>query len=138
MNLVKDRRGFSLVEVLIAIFLLSIGIMGMATLQARGIRSNDLANRTTQAGTLAQFKLEEFIHRTSATGGETFAAGTTQDPDNPIDAMGDAGGIFTRSWTFTDDSPVPNAQTVEVTVTWNDIIGQHRVVSRGVIAFQSY
>ena len=132
MNLVKDREGFSLVEVLIAIFLLSIGIMGMATLQARGIRSNDLANRTTQAGTLAQFKLEEFIHRTSATAGETFAAGTTQDPDNPID------GVFSRSWEFTDDSPVPNAQTVVITVTWNDIIGQHEAVARGIITSQSY
>jgi prepilin-type N-terminal cleavage/methylation domain-containing protein len=132
MNLVKDRRGFSLVEVLIAIFLLSIAIMGLATLQARGIRSNDLANRTTQAGILAQFKLEEFIHRTSATVGETFAAGTTQDDENPID------GVFLRSWEFTNDSPVPNAQTVVITVKWNDIIGEHEVKARGVITSQSY
>jgi len=138
MNLVKDRRGFSLVEVLIAIFLLSIGIMALATLQARGIRSNDLANRTTQAVTLAQIKLEEFIHRTSATVGDTFAAGTTQDDDNPIDEHGEAGGIFTRSWTFTDDSPVPNAQTVVITVTWNDVMGLHTARARGVITSQSY
>jgi type IV pilus assembly protein PilV len=138
MNMVKDKGGFSLVEVLIAIFLLSIAIMGLATLQARGIRSNDLANRTTQAVALAQIKLEEFIHRTSSTGGETFAAGTTQDDDNPIDQNGDAGGIFTRSWTFTDDSPVPNAQTVEITVNWNDIIGAHEVKARAVITSQSY
>ena len=138
MNLLKDKVGFSLVEVLIAIFLLSIAIMAMATLQSRGIHSNNLANRTTEAATLAQFKLEEFIHRTSATAGETFAAGTTQDPDNPIDEMGDAGGIFTRSWTFTNDSPVPNAQELVITVTWNDVMGLHRAVARGIITSQSY
>jgi type IV pilus assembly protein PilV len=53
MNLAKGRRGFSLVEVLIAIIVLSVAMMGLATLQVRCIRSNDLANRTTQATNLA-------------------------------------------------------------------------------------
>jgi prepilin-type N-terminal cleavage/methylation domain-containing protein len=56
MNRLKDNRGFSLVEVLIAIVVLAVALMGLATLQVRCIRSNDLANRTTQATNLGQVK----------------------------------------------------------------------------------
>lgn len=129
MNRMKDRKGFSILEVLIGIFLLSIGIMGLATLQSRGIRSNDLANRTTQAANLAQFKLEELIHRSVE---EHFAAGVTNDPDNPVD------GVFSRSWEFTDNSPVPTARTITVIVTWTDIMGQHQATAEGMITTDSY
>lgn len=137
MNLVKDRRGFTLVEVLIAICVLSIALMGLATLQSRCIRSNDLARRTTQAAALAQIKLEELIFRDAAD--ETFAAGFTDDPDNPISVPGDEeGAIFSRSWEFYDDTPVPNARTIEIQVSWNDIMGQHSVGVEGVITSDSY
>jgi type IV pilus assembly protein PilV len=135
MKLGKDQSGFSLVEVLIAICVLSIALLGLATLQSRGIRSNDLANRTTQAAALAQIKLEEFIHRSAS---EVFAAGQTIDPDNPLDETGESGGIFSRSWEISDDTPVPYAQTVSVTVSWNDIVGQHNVTVSGVITSDSY
>jgi len=133
MNLVKDKRGFSLIEVLIAICVLSIAIMGLATLQSRGIRANDQANRTTQAVALAQDKLEELIHMSTST---TLAAG--DDPNNPIDEAGNGGGIFSRSWAVQNDTPVPNAQTIEIEVIWNDIMGQHNVTADGVITSDSY
>jgi prepilin-type N-terminal cleavage/methylation domain-containing protein len=95
MNPVIDKRGFSLLELLIAICLLSIGMMALATLQSRGIRGNDLANRTTQAIALAQDKLEELVNTSTST---TLAAGSTNDPNNPVDETGSNGGVFTRSW----------------------------------------
>jgi type IV pilus assembly protein PilV len=137
MNLVEDRRGFSLVEVLIAIVVLSIALMGLATLQVRAMRSNDLANRTTQATNLAQNKLEELLFRVAT--GETFAAGVTQDDGNPVAVPADnEGAIFTRSWEFIDDSPVPAAREIIVTVVWNDTMGQHQVQVRGVTTAFSY
>ena len=137
MNLVKDKRGFSLLEVLLAMCLLSVAMMAQATLQSRGIRANDLANRTTQALNLAQIKLEEYVHRSRT---ETFAAGTTNDPDNPINSTetGGGGSIFYRSWTFQDDTPVPNARTITVTVTWSDIMGQHNVILNNIITSDSH
>jgi prepilin-type N-terminal cleavage/methylation domain-containing protein len=137
MNLAKDSLGFSLVEVLIAICVLSIAMMGLATLQSRCIRSNDLANRTTQAVSLGQLKLEELIFRDAT--GEHFAAGHTEDEGNPVSIPGDeAGAMFSRSWEFFDDTPVPHAQTVTVTVSWNDIMGQHRVMLDGILYTDSY
>ena len=137
MNLVEDRRGFSLVEVLIAMVVLSIAMMGLATLQTRCIRSNDLANRTTQAANLAQVKLEELLFRDAE--GEHFAAGVYADDENPVSTPGDdQGAIFTRSWEFIDDSPVPAAKTIIITVTWEDIMGEHKVEIEGVTTHASY
>jgi prepilin-type N-terminal cleavage/methylation domain-containing protein len=137
MNLAKDRRGFSLVEILIAMCVLSIAMMGLATLQFRAMRSNDLANRTTQAANLAQEKLEELIFRNAE--GEHFAAVVTNDPDNPVSVPADdSGAIFTRSWEFIDDTPVPAAQTIIVRVTWNDPMGAHVAEIEAVTTHFSY
>ena len=43
------RRGFSLIEVLVALFVLSIGLLGLAALQATGLRFNTQSYQRTQA-----------------------------------------------------------------------------------------
>jgi len=132
MNLLTNKKGFTILEVFIAITLLAVGMMALATLQSSGIRGNDLGNRTTQALALAQDKLEEIINADAI--GQAIAAGT----DNNIDETGSAGGIFSRSWTIQNDTPAPDEQTLDITVTWNDIIGQHNVTVSGVITSDSY
>jgi Tfp pilus assembly protein PilV len=52
-----NQKGISMLEVLISVVILTVAILGMATLQSRGIRGNDLGNRTSQAVALAQEKL---------------------------------------------------------------------------------
>lgn len=47
--MIRDERGFSLVEVLVALVLLSIGLLGLAGLQTRGVRDNHGAYLRTQA-----------------------------------------------------------------------------------------
>ena len=122
-----------MLEVLIAICLLTIAMMGLITLQSRGIRGNDLGNRTTQAIALAQDKLEQLIN------------------DYAIDVNHDAGalvvgtennigtdGIFMRVSSVQTDTPVTDSHTSDVRVTWNDLIGQHRVTETGVITADGY
>lgn len=45
----KPQQGFTLVEVLVAIVVLSIGLLGLAGLQATGLRNNHSAYLRTQA-----------------------------------------------------------------------------------------
>lgn len=47
------QRGFSLIEVMVAVVVLSIGLLGMAALQAATLRYNQSANYRTQASNLA-------------------------------------------------------------------------------------
>ena len=49
----KDMSGFTLLEVLIALVVLSIGLLGIAALQGVGIRSSHGAYLTSQASLLA-------------------------------------------------------------------------------------
>jgi type IV pilus assembly protein PilV len=43
------QHGFTLLEVLIALLVLSIGLLGLAALQTTGLRSNQMASMRTQA-----------------------------------------------------------------------------------------
>lgn len=51
---VKRQAGVSLVEILVALVVLSVGLLGMANLQAAGLRANHNAYLRSQAVILAQ------------------------------------------------------------------------------------
>ncbi len=54
-----SQQGFSLVEVLVAILLLTVGLLALAKMQTGAVASNAFGNQLTQATFLAQDKLEE-------------------------------------------------------------------------------
>lgn len=55
---VAGNRGFSLVEMLVTVLILSIGLLGLAGLQAMGLRNNMSAYQRTQASVLASDMLD--------------------------------------------------------------------------------
>lgn len=68
--------GFSLVEVLVAVLVLSIGLLGLAGLQIASVRANDSARLRTQA-TLAAYDLADRLRADPASlfaGGEGIRA----------------------------------------------------------------
>jgi len=54
-----SQEGFSLVEVLVAILLLTVGLLALVQMQTHAVASNAFGNQLTQATFLAQDKLEE-------------------------------------------------------------------------------
>lgn len=63
--------GFSLIEVLVALFVLSIGLLGFAGLQATTVRSTQYAELRSQATVMAQDIVERIrLNRTRALAGD--------------------------------------------------------------------
>ncbi len=56
-----NDKGFTLLEVLIAMVVLAIGILAVARMQTNAIRGNVSANDLTEAATHAQNRIESFV-----------------------------------------------------------------------------
>jgi len=77
------RRGFTLIEVLIAIIVLSIGLLGLASLQANGLKNNTSAYQRSQATLLAGEMLDRIRanHVGKCAGAyDNLLAGSVSDP----------------------------------------------------------
>ena len=106
----KTDNGFTIIEVLIAISVLTIGILAVSSMQVYAIRSNAFASYQTQGTTLALDRLEKLMSRPY--GDSDLTAGTHTDPSPP--------SKYSVVWDVEDNSPLANAKRVKVTVTWTD------------------
>ena len=101
-----SSNGFTLIEVLVAMVILSIGLLGTAALITGIIKSNQVSNRITTATVLAQDKMEEI----KSVG---YSNAVTE-----IKAFLPPDDKYEREVTVVDDSPAANMKTVTVTVYW--------------------
>ena len=130
---IKNAQGFSLIEALIAMAVLSIGLLGIGTLQLRAVQNNKTGNTFSQAVSLARSKMEVLKSGDITDAGDSLNPAvfptTTSDPNNPLDENGGAGGIYNLSWTVnayqedTDGDGIADANSdyariVTVTVTF--------------------
>jgi prepilin-type N-terminal cleavage/methylation domain-containing protein len=100
------RRGFTLIEMMVAILLIGVGLMGLAALSTTVTRANVHSAALTAASTLAQERMERF--RTDNYAG--IVAGN--------DSRVQDGIVYTRAWTVADNTPEIGLKTVTVTVSW--------------------
>lgn len=121
-----DQRGFTLLEVLIAMAIATFSLLGMAMLQGTAIQANSFGNQYTQATMLAQSTIEdlnsEFLDASGAT--VTNLTVGSGGVDANIDANGDPGGIFTRTWNVADYGEFSRLVTVQVDWTESGIARQ--------------
>ena len=103
---IKNDKGFTLIEVLIAMAILSVGLLGTAALITGIIKGNQISNRLTIATTLAQDKMEE-IKGDSYSNAVTETKAFLPSPDDQ----------YEREVTV-DDSSATDMKTVTVTVYW--------------------
>jgi len=104
-----SRNGFTLVEVLVAMAIFSVAVLGLAIGATSIMRANKTSYLNTVATTLAQDKLEELKAR--------FVLNITSG--GPItDTVKNV--VFTRTWTVTANSPTAGVNRIDVFVSWQD------------------
>ncbi len=124
----RNQEGFTIIEVLIAMGIFSIGILGVAAMQTASVKGNAAAQGVTDIAVYAADRLEKLMvlpynDDAIANGVHSVGAGnltlTTDGIDNNFDGFIDEAGEngpLTIQWTVVDDAVILNSKTVTVTV----------------------
>ena len=103
-----NNQGFTLIEAVISLGILSIGILALFAMQTLSIRGNANASRITTLATWGSDEIEQRVLTATDKQIETFT-------EDPLDLPGDAD--YSIQKTRTEDSPVENITTIDVTIT---------------------
>ncbi|WP_318461900.1 type IV pilus modification PilV family protein [Photobacterium leiognathi] len=114
----KNQKGFSLLEVVISLAVLSIGVLGLVKMQAYMEVKSENALKTLDALYLAEKKLELFQTRSLSGGFGTIAYNSIIT--TPSEAIPISGITMTRKVTVMDNEPVSGAKKINVIVSWQD------------------
>jgi type IV pilus assembly protein PilV len=120
-NRIMDQRGFSLLELLIAVTLLAVGMLAVASMQGTAIGANTIANRYTTLATLAQQTMEDI----GSWSREDIRLRTNlPNVDYDLDPATDGTllvipgmGTFRATYSITPNSINPGVTRIDVTVT---------------------
>ncbi len=87
MKTMRSQRGVTLIEVLVTVLIFSIGLLGLAGLQATSLRQNMSAYQRTQASVLAMDMLDRMRANRTAALAEQFDIKMNADPPSPANTM---------------------------------------------------
>ena len=109
----SGEKGFTLMEVLIAMTILSVGLLAIASMQISAIQVTGGAKSISKGATWAEDRLEMLSSLSYAdTLLNDTAGGVTNDPNSPPH--------YTITWSVDDDNPRANCKLITVFVRWNE------------------
>lgn len=132
MKVTLQKDGFTLIEVMVALFILAVALLGMGLMQVNAITTNKRSNEMAQATLLGeqvleQMKVQAFDQITTSAG---ISAGNPDtaaiaSPSFPTGQKSTIGGVtFCRVWDVSGTDP----RQITAYVLWQDRFGLwHRV-----------
>ena len=127
LRLLSDDSGISFIDLMLSLVVLTIGVLALMDLQVIATRSNSSSSGTVVAISRAEEKIETFKNM-AFTSIASQPSTTWTDPVTKI--------IYTTTATVTNNQPINGVKKVDVTVTWSDKAGAHKVPMATVIAPQ--
>jgi type IV pilus assembly protein PilV len=136
-HLIQDHNtrqgGFTLIEVLIAIVILTFGLLAVGSMQISAIRGNFMGGNTSIALSLASEKMEDLLNKdfndaelddTNTSNNSNLSSITAVDRQESLSEEGGAGTFYRRIWNIANQNS-PSSKSVMVIVTWEN--NKHRV-----------
>lgn len=110
-SMIHGNLGFTLIEILLAMAIFSIGILAVGSMQISGINNNASARMRTEATVLASEMVEELM-----------SLEDYNDPllDDDTHSAASPNNIYCIEWSAILDSPIPAAKTITLSVRWTD------------------
>jgi prepilin-type N-terminal cleavage/methylation domain-containing protein len=108
----RTERGFTFIETLIGLTILSIGVLALIELQYVALKGNSASQYRLTAASLAEYHMNELKNLPYA---NIIAEAPTQ-----VSSTNMPNTTFTRQVIVANDTPVTNSKTVTITVTWLD------------------
>ncbi len=129
MLLLRNEKGFTLIEIMVALFVFTIGILALNKMQVVAIRGNANANGLTGSSSWAAAQVETLLTLdydddllqdiVGGDGAEGLAGlndNTAAKADGSMDSLD---GNFKILWNVADDEPIRNVKTIRVIATRN-------------------
>ncbi len=113
----RGEKGFTLLEVMIAVAILAFGILAVASMQTSSMYGNSVANRLTEGTGWAGNKMEELLTIPET---DTQLSTGTHGPETVMSGV----SKYAVHWKVIDSvdpsNPLEDAKLIIVTVTWQD------------------
>lgn len=120
----SNANGFTLLEVLVALIVLSIGLLGLASMQANGLKHNHSAYLRSQAVTYAYDIIDRMrANHSSAVAGNysiAMAAGVPTGTSIPATDLAQWLTLVAGNLPAGDAETTINGRVITVTVQWDD------------------
>lgn len=121
---ILNNKGFTLIEVMIAITIFAVGLLAIAGLQANAIRHNSGSTLRTTGSALAQGVMEQVLSlesdnplfRINGTNAATIDPNNGDGDGNTTTLRLQGGGFYTANWVVTVDTPVTRISRIVVNV----------------------
>lgn len=110
---IPDKRGFTLIETLIAIAIFSIGILAVGSMQISAINNNASARMRTEATIFASETVELLMSL------EDYNDDLLDETEPDLE-LPPLNNIYCRKWTVAADTPIPSTKTITLSVRWTD------------------
>jgi len=156
LNICDNNRGFTLIEIMIAMVIFVVGMLSVAAMQTSATKGNNTANRSTRAFTWCSDRMEVLMSLPYTDAnlvgapdpGTTYAPAQTADGidndyDGQIDEVGES-GVVTITWNVVDNDgvtgvppPPDNTKSITVTVFWRTPLGKQKSLTLNTVRAQN-
>lgn len=118
---IHNPGGFTILEVLIAMAIFAIGILGVAKMQLSAVSGNSSARGMTEAATVGQQQIEQLM---ALPYDDSLLSDTNGDADAGLDEIAApdhsavVDTVYNVLWNVADDQPIQGAKKIRVIVRW--------------------